>query len=513
MDPKLLMLKIITLLYRESSLTNSEGGSGVIVREVLDTIKRPESGMEGDFGKDTIMQLKQTILWMLDSTLATVFDKNDLMQRVRVAVNGDEYLVAALLDGIEYPMDELDARLFCNSIRKEFKTYLHKLNATRIIKEAYSAVTFQPDTVAWRHFVKDLTAKLEAYQNIEEGAEHTAIVESFDFDKADEVAKNIGLGKAELSIEGVMKTGIQAINRMCGRSGGLRRGECIVVPALQHNYKSGFTMTLMQGVMRYNVPYMRDPNKKPMVLRLSFENKGSEDVLWLYKHLKELETGVAVDVTQVDEKEAALYIQQALGVNGYSFKMHRIDPSDFTYHDIMDLVNKYEAEGYEIHLCVIDYLNMISKKGCTFGPAGFEVRDLFRRMRNFFSRKGITLMTPHQMSTEAKALVREGRGASLVQDVANKGYYDSCRTIDNEVDLEIYIHKVLMDGRAYLTVQRGKHRKLDITPEKDQYCVLPFHEIGNIRDDIHGRDTSMRRVGGKPLGDSGHGDDDEGSWF
>lgn len=55
-------------------------------------------------------------------------------------------------------------------------------------------------------------------------------------------------------------------------------------------------------------------------------------------------------------------------------------------------------------------------------------------------------------------LIRNGMDEQFVAEIKNKGYYDGCRTLDQEVDMELYIHIVKVDGRSYLTLQRGKHR-------------------------------------------------------
>lgn len=179
--------------------------------------------------------------------------------------------------------------------------------------------------------------------------------------------------------------------------------------------------------------------------------------------------------------------------------MVRWNPSDSTYLSLFDYINQLEADGYEVHAVVCDYLNMMSKRGCDQGPAGTDIRDLFRRTRNFFSSRSITFITPAQLSPAAKQLVR-GNVENLVKEVANKGYYDGCSTIDQEVDMEIYIHKVIVNGRSYLTIGQGKHRKLRPTTERDTYFVLPFHDIGAIRDDIFGKDTTLRHAGGGAIG-------------
>lgn len=99
-------------------------------------------------------------------------------------------------------------------------------------------------------------------------------------------------------------------------------------------------------------------------------------------------------------------------------------------------------------------------------------------------------------------LIRQGNEDTFVKDIANKGFYDGCRTLDQEVDLELYIHKIISDNKSWLAVQRGKHRLIKQTPEEYKYTVLPFHDIGDIRDDVNGTDSSRKKPGGAAVGEA-----------
>lgn len=99
-------------------------------------------------------------------------------------------------------------------------------------------------------------------------------------------------------------------------------------------------------------------------------------------------------------------------------------------------------------------------------------------------------------------LIRQGAEETFVKEIANKGYYDSCKTIDQEVDLELYIHKVIADGKSWLCVQRGKHRLIKQTPEEYKYTVLPFYDIGDLREDINGPDMSRKKPAGAAQGEA-----------
>lgn len=517
MDPKLLLVKVITLLYKESLLGDATTQSSALVKTIIGTIKFPENGLDFDRSREAMQSLRATALWMCENPPDHQYDRTALLQRIRVNVGDDEGLYYAFEQGIEVVEDKDILKKQCLDLRFELRHYIDQSKIKEILKRASQQAMFNPEAIDWKTFVRDIHAQLEPYTG--SGAEDRleGMVEEVDVSNFAAMTDLIARAQAETASEGILRLGWQGINRMTGDHLGLRRGETVVVGALQHNFKTGFVRNIFKQVALYNTPWMRDPTKKPCLVYISVEDDLQQAVLWFYANLKENETGEECDLSYfnvedpVEKKrrmdEATRYIHERLTVNGYDIKMYRFNPSDMSFHTYFDLITRLEAEGFEIHLTVFDYLNMISKRGCLDGPAGFATRDLFRRMRNFTSPRGITFVTPAQLSTEAKGLVRQGV-EDFVKEIANKGYYDSCRTIDQEVDLEIYIHIVKVNGESFLTVQRGKHRKVKITPEKDLYCVLPFSPVGGIRDDLNGRDSSRKHPGGGALGSG-----DENPWW
>lgn len=504
MDTKLLLVKSITLLYLESVTKNSGVHSNELVNTILAMIKMPESAVVSDFGRDPLIALRETARWMASNPHDYTYDKNELLQRLRVNVNNDDSLYDAFVAGIDAPYEDEDAlRRVCFSYRDMLRSYERQTKIREAIKQAHVKTSFQADSIDWNHFLKDFITQLEPLAQTDSGAHlHPSVVSDIIFSDPDSVREAFARGVEELDLNGIIRFGWQGLNRMFGSNGGGRRGEMMVVAALQHNFKSGTALEMFKSAALYNKPFMRDPTKKPLLMRISFENTIELDIINLYKSLVENETGIFVDPREIDVDSATRYVLERLQVNGYHISMCHIDPSNFTFHDLFDRVEKFEAQGYEVHMLNLDYLAMMSKKGCAQGPAGVEVRDLFRRVRNFILKKGIFCVTPHQLSPDAKRLVRMGV-ENFVQEIANKGYYDSCTTLDQEVDIEMYQHIVVVNGEAYLTFQRGKHRKVGITPERDKYFVYKFQQVGTIPDDVMGPDMSRRSVGGKTMAEGG----------
>lgn len=508
MDHKLVLVDSITLLYREAEYEGAGVDNTALVRSVADKIKVSESVSEVASGRDSIVALRATVFWMLEQGTATAFNRDDLLQRIRVNVADETYLVDALeasIAPVESQEEVIDA---IQRAETKLRVELNKEQVKEIIKQAYMDTHFNDGSIDWPSLPESIASKMEPFAESMSGRKvHDEMVSEIDLENLSSVAEALAKARTTNSSEGVMRLGWQGFNAMLGQVGGLRRGDEVCIGALQHNFKSGMLLHLPRQVAMYNVPYLLDKTKKPLILHISLENAAEDNMMILYKWLKENETFEDFDTRDpnIDLAEAAKYVHEKLTVNGYHFKFLRFDPSNFTYAKYVSLLRDYERE-YEIHLCSLDYLNMMSKDGCVGGTDSALIRDLFRRMRNYCNPRGITLLTAHQLSSDAKQLLRMGC-ENFVKEVANKGYWADSKQIDQELDLEIIINLERPgDGSTFLTAHRGKHRMPFITPEKDLYTVYKFAEVGAIPDDINTESAALKKVGMGPIGA------DDGLW-
>lgn len=260
-------------------------------------------------------------------------------------------------------------------------------------------------------------------------------------------------------------------------------------------------------IARYNKPVLKDKSKKPAILYISLEDDIMNTVKFMYRYLyanenRESPDGTEHDVSNLSTEQLQEYVMSRLSATGFEIILVRGDPGQWTYHDIFGMVNKYEADGYELHACFIDYLAKLPTTGCdTTGPQGTAMRDMFNRMRNFFNAKNIFCLIPHQVSTEAKQLIRNDVPAeAFVKMIAGKGYTEMSKQIDQVVDLELYIHKAKINGKYYLTIQRGKHRGQNVIAEDLMYARLPFPYQAPIYENLN--DDSVV-VGGSTEEDEG----------
>ena len=501
LDNKLLLLNSIILLYRESQLPGSTERSINLVRSVLGLIKLPENiQLTLDPTSQILDGLKRLALTMSDDPQGHQYEEIELLQQIKLLCGEDAAFYESFEKGITAELKETSLKRTCLNMRRSLTNHLRNENVKSIIHKANVQLVFKPDGITdMKKFVGEVVAELEPYQQ-DALEKDPAIVSHIDFNNFESIKTVYEDVQKEADGSSILITPWQGIKRMF--RGGIRRGEQIVVGALQHNYKTGFTLNMFKGFAIYNKPEMIDRNKTPLLLRFSFEDDINLNMRFLYTSLKENETRQKVtdeELQSLPAEEIARYVHDKMRVNGYHIDMLRVDPTQWGYRDLCNKILEYEAEGFEVHACVTDYLYMLPTVGCTQGPAGHDVRDLFRRTRNFFNPRKISFITPHQLSTDAKQLVRDGR-EDFVKEIAGKGYYAGSKQIDQEVDAEIYIHIEKRNGKSFLTCQRGKHRIVGQTPILDQYCVLPFDPDLGILDDVLGEDTSLRRPGGGRVG-------------
>lgn len=497
MQSKLLLVHCITLLYRESQLNSVDENSSMLVREILQNIPLPGISAGFNHERDVLEALKATALYMCEVPIGYKYELNDILQRLKVDTLDEETLYDALVGGIVPILSDENLKKTCISLRRSLNSHFKEEKLAKIINDAAGTFKFKRNTITnMKSFVSELSAALEPYM-VDVVTKDPAVISEVDMNNLDQITSVFNDVRKSTTGIGILKTGWQGLNRML--NGGFRRGEQAVIGALQHKYKTGFSLTLFKQMALYNIPIMIDNTKKPLLLRISFEDNLTLNFQFLYQSLKENETGKKADLAGVSDAEMAAYVQEKLSVSGYHTRLMYVNPSLWTYKDLCNKVLELEADGYEVHMLMVDYLLKLPTTGCDQGPMGHDIRNMFERLRNFCSSRGICFITPHQLSTDAKMMVRDGR-SDFVKNLVNGGFYSGSKQIDQVLDLEIFIHIETLNGISYLTIQRGKHRIIEQTPHKYQYMVLQFNEVGGIPDDVLSEDTTRLTVAGGVVG-------------
>ncbi len=505
-DNRLLLVKSITLLYRESMLVENESNSAELIRTVLDGIKLPELSITMNSERDCLMGLKETALYMCINPVSMEYDKDELLQRLRVNCSNDEKLYEAFTQGIEKDMDEVAIKRTVISIRKYLRDTFTDNEIIQKISKVSNTLKFDRSSISSvRKYAKAMSSELEPFL-VETSQVDPAVVGSIDLSDVDGLTEIFNDLNEEAGESSILVTGWQDLNETL--QGGFRRGETWTIPALQHKYKTGFTLSLFRQLCMLNKPKMTNSAKKPLMIRFSFEDSLASNIQFLYQNIIENETGEmpvmetswsTLEARKEYNKKIAAFVTERMQSTGYHIKMARINPSMWTLRDLQDEIIKYEADGYEVHGCIVDYMPMMPTTGCDQGPAGFDLQNMIQRGRNFFSARNILFLTPWQLSSAAKMELRQQR-ADFIQFIAEKGFYRGATGIDQEVDGELFLHITKFNGVSYLEVQRGKHRGMPHIDSEEKYFALPFPPRGSIRDDINKARIGVRKIGGNPKG-------------
>lgn len=381
MDNKSLLIKSITLLYRESLLASNTENSSDLIRTVLENVKLPEISMALNKERDILYALKQTVMEMCENPPDHQYEKAELLQRLRLIIGEEETLYEIVVQGIEPEMSESSVKRTVINIRKSLHNHFREVKVEEILSKATTTFKFQREKIKNVHnWIAQLCGELEPFQ-VAAITKDPAVVADIDIGDEKSTEEVFQVIKSNSSGHGVLKTGLTQLNTLL--QGGFRRGESWVIGALQHNFKTGFSLTLFKQIALYNKPVMIDATKKPLLLRISFEDEIDKNIQWMYQSLYENETGQKCVTGNISEAAMAAYIKEKLQVNGYHVKMMRVDPTQWNYMNICNKITELESEGYEIHLLMLDYLAMVPTTGCSVGPMGSDLRDMYRRVRNF----------------------------------------------------------------------------------------------------------------------------------
>ncbi len=496
LSPKNLLIKCITLLTLEQRDDVSVSPSVDLIGKVLELIPIPENIIDHDSGRQTFLDLRSSLLWLIEKDVNNFPSKIEISQNLKVVCKEDTYLFDAyeMIVNQEF-QDVKDVVKTIQSIRNLLNEYLNEQKIESILKDYSHKVFFKKGQGSVSTLMKQMGDELEPYVKARATSKHPAMVGSVDLDDIASVQEQMTQAKQRLSTEGSIRTGWQAFNRQLTPAGGFRRGEFYLASGLQHNFKSGWLMSTFVHACLFNEPFLKDQAKRPLLYFITLENSLAENLIWMYQYIRENIEDRVINPSDVSIEEASQYVATHLRSKGWEVKIDHFDPSDFNVYDLLGRLDELQAEGYEIAGLWVDYLNLINKSGIQATVAGDDIRLLVRRVRNYTNARSITLVSAHQMSSEANNLAREGV-EDLVKVVANRNYYDGCRRLGQEPDSEGFMHLVTVGDTKYFTFASGK-RRYSVIPEQDKYFCIPFNKShGTLKWDVDKEDSSVKKPGG-----------------
>lgn len=290
----------------------------------------------------------------------------------------------------------------------------------------------------------------------------------------------------ERSVKGVIRTGLQGLNKALGKRGGMGLGETFVFPARSHNYKTGMLVSIMLWTVIYNKIKVK-PGKKAMVYFISLEDEVHKNLMGVFKTLYARLEKKHVDLSSLSTEFITEWLQKYFSQFDVELFIDRYTPHEFTYRKFIQRYTAFENMGYEIILVDLDYLS--EAKGSDHGDGVssqglmYLIKDNYVKFANHAKQCGYLFTTGHQLNRKADDLSGEHRYAvkkftpAMMADSS-----DVFRTVDGLIFLNLENN---MEGHKFLTAVLRKNRGCDDTPESHKFFAYPFTEFG-IEDDLEG---------------------------
>lgn len=456
MEPNVLLSKCITLLYRESQLENMTENSADLVKTTVEKIKLTEMQIGMPTQKDATAALKTLVLEMCRATQPASYDAVELLQQIRIITNGDANLYQAIAQGIEPELQSAVLKRTITNIRKSIANQYREYRLEEIVARAHRDLSFHRHSITnMDEYIRNFMLEMEITAS-KATSKDNAIIGSMNFSD-DSSMEEVFTSVQNSNSDGlVYMTGWQEMN--AALQGGPRSGDCVVVGALQHDYKTAGSLSMFAHMAVFNAPKNKDPEKKPLMYRVSFEDPLRNNAQFLYQLLKYDETREPVDVKGLDLEEMWKYVQRRMRATGFHVMMEEVNPNNWTYQSLINRIIELESEGYVIEVLQCDYLSKLPTTGCVQGSIGDDVMDMLSKVRAFCASRGILFITPHQLSTEAKRLLQTTPGDQFLHAIKGGGFFERTKGLDRIYDIGLLFHKVESAAGDFLHVVLDKHR-------------------------------------------------------
>lgn len=286
------------------------------------------------------------------------------------------------------------------------------------------------------------------------------------------------------NVSGVIRTGLQGLNKALGVRGGFGLGEAVVFAASSHNYKSGMLVSMMLWSVIYN-KIVVEPGKKALIYFVSLENEVNQNLMDVFKTLYGRIEKRHVDLNTISTEEIMDWLMKYFARFDVELFIDRYNPHEFSFNKFTHRYNGFADMGYQMIHFVLDYMSEARgiDPGDTFSSQGQIqlIKENYLKFANHAKSQGYLLSTGHQLTKRAEEIAGQTRYAvkkfnpSLMADSS-----DVHRIIDVLFFLQLENN---IDNHKFLTVQNRKNRGNKDTPEKDKFFAYPFTEFG-IEDDL-----------------------------
>lgn len=484
MNDLLVLVKILSALYQAKKLKDNNLITELV--ETLEELPKPNADVFSQ-DKETRDAIRTTIQWLLKQPNDESVIKSLLMQRVELFCKNDDSLRKTIEAGLEdCADDEMTRKLVYKHVTEvrmngENEAFQKRFKAG--VRDAYFKELHEMKKEDWAN-LSDLIQERIAMSYDERQSE---IVHTVTSETPESFMGIIEMAKKENSKEGILRLGLQAINQAFEPDGGMRRSKMYLINALTNRGKSLTMAHFLASIGLYNKPLLRNKAKIPTLLMESSEDTMDLIIMRMYKlaltvkgmYDKDFQTSEAVDIVQT--------ICDCFKENGWFLIINQIEANKDSMQSMFDRVRNLEMKGHEIIWYGYDYLGLVPIDKIPGESKSDKLQILFRRVRSFMIARGICFVTPHQLSPEAKKMLKETDDESEVyfsREVAGKSMTETSTKITNEVDIELTIHVAKTNTKNYFTGCVGKSRGEGCEPTK-RFFIYDIDPVFGLKHDIN----------------------------
>jgi len=500
MNNKVILGKCLNLAYLSGIIPDIDINMiSETVNSVLVKLKLPEATFTANPQREMWLSIADLVKDVMSNAYSTPYDRDKVKNDLKLICGAAD---ADLYDAILKTLVKEDL-----DIDKKRRVLLMELNnitrmdreeeVAKLISGANIDLSLNKEKIpSVAKYVDELILKLENIGlSVEE--QDSAVSDDFTFDDGSDAVEEVFQKALDLE-DGRTIWKLNWKEMSTAFMGGFRPAETVLIGAMQHSYKSYLTLTLFKGLPMYNDSknFIRDPSKKPLISRISFEDPMVKNLSWLAlnilwnQHIADGgdETNPP-SISNMSKEDLADTVMRTLKTNGWHIHMAKVDGSEWSYKDIQKKALQLEAAGYELHAQIIDYLFICGTKGLAYDTTGSDVRALLRKMAGFYSSKEVLFITPVQLSPAVKRLISEGRveKPDLLPYIKGLGMTSGSSKLSEVSDIMMYTNVFKPEGskNSYVHVLVEKHRNVKVLANealKSFYIKLPENGLSALDD-------------------------------
>ena len=95
-----------------------------------------------------------------------------------------------------------------------------------------------------------------------------------------------------------------------------------------------------------------------------------------------------------------------MGSAGFNIAMEFFSPNDFTVDMLIAVLDRYIRAGYEIHCLYLDYAALLAEGKHKGNDLTLALEQTVERIRGYTFPRGITVISGHQLNSEAGDLAK-----------------------------------------------------------------------------------------------------------